>query len=251
LVSFVPAEAAADEPQIAENGAVAIEPEPPPRPKPLEPLALHPPKATRHIDLGVGLSLLDRLTSGETTDGPTSVRYPAALGLSFSGRVDVFRHLRAGVYVMRHVADMELADGALGLPGNPGAASVASYSLGFRLAPTWPLSDRARLWVSAGVGWGRTEIGRFSVASPTGSFEVRERSSSHLEWPVGLGFSLDLIPNWLALELEVTGAVFTGERGDALRSGQAVDASGHVLRFSPFPAVEATFVQTLGLALLL
>lgn len=234
-----------------EHGAISSEPEPLPRPKALPPLSVTPAAFRRHVDLGVGLSLLSRLTATETSDGPTSVRYPAALGFVISARVDVLRHLRAGVYVMRHVRDMSLGEGVLGFAGDPDPISVYSYSLGFRLAPTWPLSCRARAWASAGIGWGRTELGRFHVVSSAGTFEVRERSASHLEWPLGLGFSFDVIRNWLVVEVEATGGLYSGERGDALRSGQAIDAAGRLLRVGPFPNVRATFVQTLGLSLIL
>lgn len=225
--------------------------EEPPRPPPLPPLAVTPPPPTRHLDLGVGFSLLSRLTNPETDDGPTAVRYPPSPGLALSARLDVFRYFRAGAYLLWNAGNMELSPGSLGLPGDPGEVHVTAYSFGLRLAPTLPLGPRARAWVSAGVGWGRLELGRFDVVTSSGSFQVRERSASHAELPLGLGASFDVIRNWLAVELEVTGAIYLGERGNSLNPGQAIDPLGRTVRVGRFPRIEATFAQTIGLALLL
>jgi len=231
--------------------SVSPNPEPPPRPKELPPLEVASPPFTRHVDVGGGVALVKRVASGETELGDTSVRYPAALGFALWARWDLIRYLRANLYAVRSARDVDLPPGALGLPGDPGEVEVYTYSLGLRLAPTLPLGQRARAWVSGGVGWGRLELGRFEVASPSGPFAVRERVASFVEVPLGVGVSVDVVPGWLALDLETTGAFYVAQRGAALRPGQTIDATGRRVAVEPFPAIAGGFVTTLGLSLVL
>lgn len=215
---------------------------------PLEPAHL---PITRHVDIGVGVALVQRVAEGQT-DGATALeRYPAAVGVGLSARVEVFEYLRANLYAVRASGSMDMPYGALGLPGDPDPLTTTSYSLGLRLSPTLPLGPRARTWLSVGAGWGRIEAGRFNVASGGGTFQVRERAFSFVEFPVSIGTSFDLIKNWLTIEFEATGAFHVAQRGKARENGQAIDTGGHRIPVGPFPSLAASFVQTLGLALVL
>ncbi|MDI1447361.1 hypothetical protein [Polyangium sp. 6x1] len=221
-------------------------PEAPPRPKELPPLDITEPPFTRHVDIGGGVALVHRIPSGDTR-----VRYPASVGMGLWARVDITRYLRASLYAVRAERDFDLPSGALGLAGDPGEVEFYTYSFGLRLAPTWNITPRARAWVSAGAGWGRLELGRFSVASPSGVFPVRERVASFVEIPLGLGASFDVVPRWLAVELETTGAFYVGQRGRAFEDEQAIDASGRRVTVGPYPTFAGGFVTTLGLSLVL
>jgi hypothetical protein len=238
--------------RAAAMDVVSVVPEPPPRPPPAPPLVITRPPFIRHVDVGGGVALVNRVASAETVTGATNVRYPAAVGFGIWARWDIVRYLRANLYALRSARDVDLPPGALGLPGDPGIVPMYTYSFGLKLAPTLPLGARARTWFAVGAGWGRLELGRFNVAAPGGSFQVRERSASFVELPFSLGTSFDLIPNWLTIELEATAALHVGQRGEALRDGaQAIDASGRRVSVGPFPEIAASFVQTLGLSLVL
>lgn len=221
------------------------------RPPPLEPLEPAKLPTSRHVDVGLGVALVERLTEGQTNAGPANFRYPAMIGVGLSARVDVWKYLRANLYMMRSSTSTDPAAGTLGLPGDPGLVPLKSYALGLRLSPTLRLGPRARTWISVGAGWGRMEMGRFDVQRGADSYVVRERSFSFLEFPVGLGTSFDIIKNWLAVEFEATGAFHTSERGTARNSGQTIDPDGRRITVGPFPEITATFVQTIGLALVL
>ena len=216
--------------------------------KPLEPAAL---PVSRHVDVGAAVALMLRAADGQTGTQDSLARYPTAIGWGLSARMQIIRYLRASLYVVRGASSLDLSAGALGLPGNPGPVTVTSYSFGLRLSPTLPLGPRARAWLSAGAGWGRLELGRFDVASAGGTFQVRERAFSFVEFPLGVGISIDIIKNWLAVEYEATGAFHAAQRGTALRNGQAIDTAGHRISVGPFPSIAGSFVQTLGLALVL
>jgi hypothetical protein len=215
---------------------------------PLEPARL---PTTRHVDVGLGVALVQRVAEGQT-DAITSLeRYPSAVGGSLSARVELFRYLRANFYAVRASGSADLPYGALGLPGDPAPLGVTSYAFGLRLSPTLPLGPRARTWLSLGAGWGRIEVGRFDVASAGGTFRVRERAFSFVELPVSIGTSFDIIENWLTVEFEATGSFHVAQRGTALNNGQAIDTSGRRIAVGRFPSLAASFVQTLGLSLVL
>jgi len=228
-------------------------PERPPRPDVLPPLVVKPPPPTRHIDVGGGVALVHRVASSQTSQGPSNIAYPTALGFGLWARWSAARYVRLNLYALRASSNVDLPQSSLGLSGNPGEVNVTTYSFGLRVAPTLPLAnDRGRAWLSAGIGWGRLQLGRFDVAtSSTTHFQVRDRSASFVELPIGLGVSFDLIPNWLSVELESTASLHVAERGDALRSAQAIDSAGKRVPIGPFPELGATFVNMLGHSLLL
>lgn len=245
FVFLMPAPAHAEEAEAGEPSGPA-RPAPPP---PLEPTKL---PESRHVDIGAAVALVQRVADGQTSDG--TVRYPAAVGVGLSARVDVWRYLRANLYVLRASTTTDLGPGALGLLGDPSDVRITSYSFGLRLSPTLPIGPRARAWVTLGAGWGRLEVGRFNVQHVNGmtdaSYQVRERAFSFVEFPMGLGFSVDIVKNWLALEFEATGAFHGAERGTARENGQAI-VDGERKTIKPFPEIAGTFVQTIGLALIL
>lgn len=249
LLLVVPSLAHADEPDESAKPA---------RPPPLPLLEPAPLPITRHIDVGLAVGMIQRVAEGQTDGSTAIVRYPWAVGVGLSARVDVWKYLRANLYAVRGSTTIDMApdtlgfhDPSLGLHDDPGPASLTSYSFGLRLSPTLPLGPRARTWLSVGAGWGRLEVGRFEVASAGKSFLVRERAFSFVEIPVGIGTSIDIIKNWLSLEFEVTGAFHVAQRGTALRQGQAIDTEGHRVPMLALPMLSASFMQTLGLALVL
>ena len=221
------------------------------RPAPLSPLEPAHLPISRHVDIGAAVALVHRVAEGQTGTEGSLVRYPSAVGVGLSARVDLLQYLRANLYVVRGSSAMDLPAGALGLRGDPEPLTVTSYSFGLRLSPTLPLGPRARTWLTLGAGWGRLETGRFHVASAGKTFQVRERAFSFVELPIGIGTSIDIIKNWLTVEFEATGAFHVAQRGTATMKSQAIDASGHRIPVGPFPLLAASFVQTLGLALVL
>jgi hypothetical protein len=247
--------ALADEPAAssAATAAVAAKPDPPPRP-PLPSRAPPTPVPwSRHVDIGGGVALVNRIAAPDAPAGTkTPVRYSPSLGFGLWARWDIVRWLRMNLYFVRSEHEAAMPPGSLGLPGDAEPVDLYTYSFGARLAPTLEFGPRLRGWVSAGAGWGRIEVERFRVTQPNGgTFMVRNRAASFIELPCGLGASFDVIPNWLAVEVEVMGAFNVGERGDALREGQTIDSSGRRIDVGPFPEIRGSFVQTIGLSLVL
>ncbi|MEM1029824.1 MAG: hypothetical protein AAGN82_05705 [Myxococcota bacterium] len=129
--------------------------------------------------------------------------------------------------------------------------SVITFSFGAKLAPTWEVTPRLRLWGSFGVGWGRFEFRSLALEEGTTTFSVNERDSVFIEFPIGLGLSYDVIDRWLAVGYEATGAPVTGQTGTAHEAVQAVDGDGNLRDVGPVGAIEASFVQSLSLTVIL
>jgi hypothetical protein len=255
------ATAHAEEPAGAaasKDAASAEEPPGPPRP----PLPPAPPRTrlpwARHIEIGADLALVSRVGSNDAAGQPTGVRLKPAVGLGLHARWEIFDYLRFSAFFVHAEHELALQAGALGQPGpltaeprEDGAPTVRSLALGARLAPTLPLSERARSWLSVGIGYDRFDFDRMRVSDPRGEFTVRERGASYVEIPLGLGVSFDIIRRWLTIELETSGAFLLGEGGDATRDGQAIDAQGRRRNVGALPQTRGSFVQTLGLSLVL
>jgi len=233
--------------------AVSAKPEPPARPPLPSRAPAVPVPWVRHVDIGGGLALVNRIAATDAPAGTkTPVRYSPSLGFGLWARWEIVRWLRMNLYFVRSGHEAGMPPGALGLPGDAAPVDLYTYSFGARLAPTLQFGPRLRGWVSAGAGWGRIEVERFEVTQPNGgTFMVRNRAASFVELPFGLGASFDVIPKWLAVEVEVMGAFNVGERGDALREAQAIDSAGRRIDVGPFPEIRGSFVQTIGLSLVL
>ena len=229
-----------------------------PRPQELDVVVPEPPAWERHLELGADFAFVLRpLSNGEVDNG---TRYSAAPGYGFHVRWNMLRWLRFHFYFVDAHHSIELTPGALatGLSDgiDPAATveepSVSTFVFGGRLAPTWNISDRFRGWLAVGVGWGRFEYPTMVVTETGGQqFEVRERAGVFVEFPFSVGASFDVIEHWLAVELESTAAPVTGQSGSGHSNFQATDADGNIRSVAGFGAIEASFVQTLGLSLIL
>lgn len=245
------APAPAKKPEMTDAERAAAE-EKNPRP-PLPPAPdTQPPPWGRTLEIGGDVALVARPASTRSTGDATGIRYRTAVGYGVHARWDIFRYLRFTSYFIDAQHTVLIPDGALGVSAPVTLDTADSFSFGARLSPTLPLTERARVWLTSGVGWGRIELGRMTVQEPgTEAFVVRERSMSFVEIPLGVGVAFEIIPRWLAVEVEVTGAFVLGQEGSALHDAQGIDATGKKRLIGSFPEIDASFVQTLGLSLLL
>ncbi len=224
----------------------------PPRPAPLEITASEGLPFTRHIDFGIDAAFVFRFAENGTAGTGADPSYDPALGFSVHGRIMLARYLGFSGYFVASSHTVSLPAGSLGLDGQLDTDKLDTYAFGARLTPTWPIHERLRVWLAAGFGWGRLELGRMEVTPPgQSSFVVRERADSFLEVPFGIGGSYDVIPEWLAIDVESTVSVAIDQEDESWAGMQTIDASGHRLAVGPMPPISASFVQTLGFSLIL
>ena len=225
----------------------------PARPAPLPALVPAKVPSMRNIDVGADIALATRTVSKDASGNAASIHYPSAIGVGFRGDWNLIRHLAFGVYVVRVRHDANVSGAALGVPdATVDVDPIRTYALGVRVSPKWRPLPRLDAWLSAGIGWGVLSVSRATITPHSQApFVVRERSDSFAEVPIGLGVSYEVLPRWLSVRFETTGAFVWGQEGTALRPIQAIDALGHKREMSGFPRIDASFVQTLGLSLIL
>jgi hypothetical protein len=226
--------------------------EKPPRP-PLPPLPPSQPLPwEQHGEIGFGPALVIKPVHLDGDRKPTPVRIQPGVGFNIHISWQIVRYLRVTGYVVESRHTLKFPQGSLGLPGEITSDSMHAYTFGLRLSPSLPLGTRARVWATVGAGWGRLEYPRLTVTEATkGSYVVRERAAAVAEVPLGAGGSFELIPRWLALQLEVTGALVPSQISDAMREGQAIDSAGKMRGVGPMPRLDASIATTLSLSLLL
>lgn len=221
----------------------------PPLPPPPPPVRL---PWDRTLELGADVALVFRPASLGADDQPSTIRYEPAIGFGFHARWEIFRYLRFNAYLLGASHGLRVPDGALGQPGAVESDAVDTFTFGARLAPTLPLGDRARCWASLGIGYGRFNYPRMTIHEPgMDPYQVRERAMSFMDIPAGIGVSYDVIRDWLTVELEVLGSLALGQEGESVRGAQAIDALGHKRSIGGLPLIDASFVQTLGLSIIL
>lgn len=241
-----PAAAAVEKAETPPAPAVVkTEAEPAPRP-PLPPEPASPELPwERHIEVGPDALFVARPTS-------SAVHLGATMGFGAHLNWEILSHLRFTFYVEAASHPLTFDAGALGQPGKITSPSVSTYMFGARLSPTLILTPRLRAWLTAGAGWGRFKYPRMTAQDPgQAAFMIRERSAYIVEVPLGLGISFDIIPRWLSIQAELTGAFLVGNQGSAFEPAQAIDAAGTKRAIGLLPQLDASIVQSIGLSLLL
>jgi len=222
------------------------------------------PEWERRLEIGGDFAIIIRPFANGLE--PSKITYLAAPAWGVHLHWTIFRWLRVHPYFFDVHHDIDIPAGALTGGGgvdwiHPGATLsevvAETFVFGAKLAPTLEFTDRLRAWFSAGVGWGRFNISAMTVQedgaleNSGGTYEVRERSGVFVEFPFGLGISFDVIPRWLAVEYEFSAAPVVGQSGNAHEVFQAVDEAGETRDIGPLGAIEASFVNALGLSLIL
>jgi hypothetical protein len=237
-------------PPIAE-ARPPLPPAPEPAPVPWE----------HHLEVGGGLAITALPAHLDGAGNPTPVRIQPGAGFHIDLSWQVFRYLRFSMFMVEHFHTLDLPAGperSLGVAGRIPSVSMHGYTFGVRAAPTLPLGKRVRLWLS--VGWdfgylGYPELVVTGVTPPNCAPAmmnctptIRGRTATMFEVPLGLGAAVEIIPRWLSLHLEVTGAFVPSQSGEALSPGQYIDVNGIQRSVGPMPKLDASFVQTLGLS---
>ncbi len=223
-----------------------------PRPPPFRddlPLATLPPM--HRLDVGADALLVNRLASDYIDGAPSHIAYRPTIGFGIHARVQIIRYLQVGAYFYGAEHGFAFGQGALGIRGNIDSEALTTVAFGAKAMPTLPLGERVRLWGTLGVGWGRFEFPQMTAREPgRDPFVIKGRGNSFVEFPMGLGASFEIIKNWLAVDIEITGAPLVHKKGTSFVPVQALD-NGHERNIAPMPESHLSIVQALGLSLLL
>lgn len=189
----------------------------------------------------------------------TGINYKPAPGWGVVLRWTIYDWIAIHPYFIDSHHRLDIPAGALATGASDSIApdatiqtnSVTTFSFGAKLAPTWEIIPRLRVWAAVGIGWGRFEFPTMTLTEGDSSYVVEDREGVFVEFPMGLGISYDVIDRWLAVGYEATAAPITGQTGSAHEPFQAVDADGNTRDVGPLGAIEASIVQTLSVTVIL
>jgi len=216
-----------------------------------------PPLWHRRLEIGADAALISRPFA---TTKAENIRYDTAIGWGIHVNWKLVSWLRFHTYFVDAHHDLRIPPGAFASDAANSVSSssavsdatVRTFAFGAKLAPTWQFTSRARAWISAGIGWGRLNFPNMTVTEPAGeSYDIRERDASFVEFPIGVGIAYDVWPRWITIQYAASGAPVIGQSGSAHEPFQAVDADGQLRDVAALGAFDASFVQTLGLSLIL
>ncbi|MBI4957211.1 MAG: hypothetical protein HY908_34680 [Myxococcales bacterium] len=230
-----------------------------PRPEPEEVAGPEPPGWERRLDIGADVLWVSRPFTEGAEGQANPVTYRPAVGAGFHLRWDLLEFLRVRAFFEWALHGVTVPHGALATasPASIGKNTpipefnANTYAFGAQGDLVWHLSDVARAWVGAGLGWGRFNFPELQLGPAASPFTVHARAFVYWEVPLSLGIAYDLVPGWLSLEYGATAAPVFGESGTALDAFQAIDPKGNIRDLGPLGRIQGSFVQTLGLSLIL
>lgn len=206
---------------------------PPPYDKKPDPI-----RNVRHVEIGPDFGVWSRSAKDD------SASYGAAFAYGAHARVEILPVLGFSIYASNAHHEVTVEDSAVDQP------ALQVFQMGARLEPTWPVLPTLRLWLGLGVAWGRAAADAPTVDGIQDS-SMADRSGVFLEYSAALGGTYDVIPNWLALSLSVSGGVMANQSGDLFDDTQAIDNTGQMSRLSGLPEMESGFSALLGVGMIL
>ncbi|MEZ4221448.1 MAG: hypothetical protein R3B13_11025 [Polyangiaceae bacterium] len=203
----------------------------------LDPVTI-PPEAPRRrwISVGLDMAVLER------PSGRDDVRYLHGLFWGGHARAELLDFLGLRIYFTRGDHSVGVDAGSL-VPVEASQPDVTVTSLGSRLEPTLRVTERARLFLGAGVAWSRLVAPELETTPRYRSFE---RSGVFLEWTAALGAMLDVVEDRVGFVLSLHGGVTSNASGSAFDRVQAIDHNGLRTHIHGLPIPETTFGATAG-----
>jgi hypothetical protein len=197
-----------------------------------------PHRHVRHVEVGPDFGLWSRPAKND------SASYSAGFGWGAHARIEILPVLGFSAYANAAKHAVTMADSAIDQP------AIDVLQIGARLEPTWRVIPTLRLWLGLGVAWGRAAAPAPTMDGVQDS-SLTDRSGVFLEYSAALGGTYDVIPNWLALSLSVSGGVMANQSGDLFNGTQAIKDDGFMSRLPGLPEMESSFSALLGVGMIL
>lgn len=216
-------------------------------PKPYFAPAEREPRLER-LDLGPDVGVVYRPAEGNTISYSAGFRYGA------HARVEILKWLGMRAIVAKSNHAVSVPTGAL-LPGTDAEQpSLDVLEFGLRVEPTWPVHERARLWLGLGGVWERVSTERPTLSGRR--VQGSDRSGVAVEYSAALGGTLDVLPNWLAIGVAISASWVASQSGSLFEPLQAVDENvsrpqDPLVYLAGLPEFEAAYSAVLSLGLLL
>jgi len=211
------------------------------------PVHADPDVAGRMAELGAGSGFVYRRASTDPGSNPGGIRYGGFVGIDAQARVYVVPWLRVAVYYLGGYASIDIPRGAASIEYDELDLGKAwAFSLGGRVEPTWHVSDRFRAFGIVGAGWGRMKTPPMQVKNEATSYAVDRRAGVWIEFPVGLGATVDVVRDRLGLSFESTLAPHSSQSGSLFGAVQYVDSSGTMGHVQGMPKLSLSLATMLN-----
>ena len=206
-----------------------------------------PEKPSRQVELGahVGMEYLPARGS--------ALSYGPGFAWGGHARIEIAPWMGFRISFTQSSQPVSVPDGALGLQSGTriDQPDLSVLLLRARIEPTWVVSPRLRLWAGIGAGWGRVSAPALTTSGTQADLNAAQRKGVMLEFSGGLGGSFDVIPNWLAASLMVSGGFLTNQTGEVFTSSQAFTADGHRTQLAGLPHFSSSLSALFGVSVLL
>jgi hypothetical protein len=210
------------QPEPTEAPAAAAPPLPDPTTDAQEPRPVagetEPDTPMRNVDLGPDAGIWARPAQGNT-----GVSYSAGFAWGAHARLEIvdWMGLRALVNATRHAVSVER--GALGPTADTEVEqpSLRVIYLAALLEPTWVVTPRLRVWGGLGGGWATIEAPPPRDLGDTELYSAR-RTGVYLDLLAALGITFDVVRDWMAASVSVTGGLPVNQSGAVFRSVQVL-----------------------------
>ncbi len=245
------AESAAEPPSESEKETPPPPPPAPPRASEQKPhpyLQLPEPETpSRKVELGPHAGVEYLPASG------SAVSYGPGFAWGAHARILIAPWMGFRVSFTQSSQSVSIPDGGLGLPAGTSIdqPNLSVLLLRARIEPTWVVSPRFRLWAGVGAGWGRISAEALTTTGAEAGLHSAIRKGVMLEFAGELGASFDVIPNWLAASLLVSGGALTNQSGEVFTPSQAFTANGHRIYVEGLPHFGGSLSALLGVGVLL
>lgn len=184
--------------------------------------------STRWSEVGGFVGMVNRNGGGD------NFRY--GVGMVYGGyfRPQITSWLGVRLYYRQESIPVEVRDGGFDVGDTPdldfSQPNLSVTSLGLRIEPTWNLLPRVQLMGILGWGWMR-----FVAEMPTapGFEQEADRAAVELNWGLGAGLGVDVVKNWVNLNVKGTYSFITNQTGSAYENDIQAIVDGRVQHLGP------------------
>jgi hypothetical protein len=167
-----------------------------------------------------------------------------------SGRVDPYRWLGIRVTILRGNQPVAPDFGALGVANvqiEQPDFQIISWAI--RLEPTWHVTPTFALWVGPGLAWARAIAPEPRVGDL--KWVTADRACVYLEAQFGLGAQIELVRDWVMLDLDLSASSLGYQHGSAHEPIQAFTPDGYRMHVGGYPNFSHKAQGLLGVGIIL
>lgn len=201
---------------------------------------------SRRLELGALVGLVSRPSDSD------AIRYQP--GYTFGGfaRVELMPWLGVRLHYRQERIAVDVDPGAFDFEGQNYSfdwhqPALEVVSIGGRFEPTWVIHPQFRAFAVLGISWTRFDA---KMPEAPGFLLQGKRSATEVNFPLGLGASVEILPNWLSASLSLTYGFIMDAHGAAYQPLQAI-VDGQMVYLAPLPAPRGVLdaIFTIGVIL--